>query len=89
MLWDYDFRLIPRFPRTEMVRRNVVAAPMMQASLDSWRKSSKHLRERKDTSMRACEFDIAAFALPAAQLGQRGCFSAFFKTMAKTTTKTV
>jgi hypothetical protein len=39
--------------------------------------------------MRAREFDIAAFALPAAQFGQRACFSAFSKTMAKTTTKTV
>jgi hypothetical protein len=53
------------------------------------RKSSKQLREREDTHMRACEFHIAASALPAIQAAQRACFSAFSKTKAKTTTKTV
>jgi hypothetical protein len=53
------------------------------------RKSSKQLREREDTHMRACEFNIAASALPAIQAAQRACFSAFSKTKAKTTTKTV
>jgi hypothetical protein len=45
------------------------------------------MRERENTHMIACEFDIAASALPADQAGQR--FSAASKTKAKTTTKTV
>lgn len=39
--------------------------------------------------MRAREFDIAAFALSADEAVQRARFSAFSKTKAKTTTKTV
>ncbi|WJR68931.1 hypothetical protein QTA58_09360 [Neorhizobium sp. CSC1952] len=45
--------------------------------------------EREDTHMRACELHIAASALPAIEAAQRACFSAFSKTTAKTTTKTV
>jgi hypothetical protein len=39
--------------------------------------------------MRACEFNIAHCALPDDEAAQRVCFSAFSKTKAKTTTKTV
>ncbi|WP_155956377.1 hypothetical protein [Rhizobium sp. CF080] len=92
MLWDYDFRLISRLPcRMNAAARNEGNATQRpsQPSLDSLQKSSKQLREREDTHMRACEFNIAASALPAIQAAQRACFSAFSKTKAKTTTKTV
>ncbi len=39
--------------------------------------------------MRACEFNLAASALPAMQAARWMCVSAFSKTKAKTTTKTV
>jgi len=41
------------------------------------------------TPMRACGYHIAISALPAFSAGQRAGFSAFSKTTAKTTTKTV
>ncbi|MFK4770251.1 hypothetical protein [Rhizobium sp. ZW T2_16] len=78
MLWDYDFRLKSGFQ----------ARPHgCSTQLDSIPKCSKHMRERENAQMIACDFDIAASCLPADQAGQR--FFAFSKTMAKTTTKTV
>ncbi len=55
--------------------------------LDSVAECSKHMRERENAQIIACDFDIAASCLPVEQAGQR--FFAFSKTMAKTTTKTV
>ncbi|MEV4610552.1 hypothetical protein MRBLMR1_005685 [Neorhizobium sp. LMR1-1-1.1] len=78
MLWDYDFRLKKRLSRE---------AAWCSTQLDSIPKCSKHMRERENAQMIACDFDIAASCLPADQAGQR--FFAFSKTMAKTTTKTV
>ncbi|CDZ62659.1 hypothetical protein [Neorhizobium galegae] len=92
MLWDYDFRLISRLPCTADAaarHKGNAVRHLRQPSLDSLRKSFKQLREREDTHMRACEFHIAALALPAIQAAQRACFAAFSKTKAKTTTKTV
>jgi len=92
MLWDYDFRLISRLPcGTDVAARNErnAAQHLRQPSLDSLRKSSKQLRERENTHMRACEFNLAASALPAMQAARWMCVSAFSKTKAKTTTKTV
>jgi hypothetical protein len=39
--------------------------------------------------MQACDSNIAVFSLPAPDAEQRICVSAFAKTKAKTTTKTV